>query len=50
MTPANDNRSFSTLPTFHPVRMEETRIAAEDRDNPAALAAVRAAWLKARGL
>jgi hypothetical protein len=31
MTPANDNRSYSTLPTYHPARMEATYIAAEAR-------------------
>ena len=36
MTPANDNRLYSNLPTHHAVRMEATYIAAEAR---------HAAWL-----
>jgi hypothetical protein len=31
MIPANDNRNYSNLPTYHAVRMEATHIAAEAR-------------------
>lgn len=54
MYPTDHNyqpRPFSTLPTFHPARMELTRQAAEARlGTPEQLAATRAAWLQARGL
>lgn len=32
MNPANDNRDYSTLPTYHAVRMEATRRATEVRE------------------
>lgn len=54
MNPTDHNyqpRPFSTLPTFHPTRMELTRQAAEARLGTAEeLAAYRATWLQARGL
>ena len=31
MIPANDNRPYSTLPTYHAARLEATYIAAEAR-------------------
>lgn len=44
-------RPYSILPTFHPVRMEATRFAAEARlGTDEDVAARRAAWLLARGL
>lgn len=54
MKPTDHNyqpRPYSILPTFHPVRMEITRLAAEARLGTAdEVAAKRAAWLQARGL
>lgn len=41
----NDNRPYSILPTYHAVRIELTRYAAEARNDRAALAAGRAAFL-----
>ena len=43
-------RNFSTLPTYHPARMEATYLRAEARVDKAKIAARRAAWLKAQGL
>lgn len=43
-------KNFSTLPTYHPVRMETTFLRSEARINPTLTEARRAAWLKAQHL
>jgi hypothetical protein len=43
-------KNFSTLPTYHPVRMELTDLRAQARYAGHTLAARRAAWLKSQGL
>lgn len=50
MIPANDNRTYSTLPTFHLVRMELTRLKNEAENDEAAFVARRAAWFAKWGL